>query len=86
MEYELGQLLMNIPGVAAVVFQPYKREIRKGWLFDWLFEWNDLLPSIVDSIRQVCSPFTELNEITPSLSPRERTMMVCRRCGCHQDV
>jgi hypothetical protein len=33
-EYELGQLLMNIPGVAAVVFQPYKREIRKGWLFE----------------------------------------------------
>jgi Scaffold protein Nfu/NifU N terminal len=81
-EYELGRLLMKIPGVAAVVFQPYELEVRKGRLF----EWNDLLPSIVDSIRQVCFPFTEFNEITPSLSPREPTMMVCPHCGFHKEV
>jgi len=81
-EYELGRLLMNIPGVAAVVFQPYELEVRKGRLF----EWNDLLPSIVDSIRQVCSPFTELNEIIPSLSLRQRPIMVCLHCGFHKEV
>jgi hypothetical protein len=81
-EYELGRLLMNIPGVAAVVFQPYELEVRKGRLF----EWNDLLPSIVDSIRQVCSPFTELNEIIPSLSLRQRPIMVRPHCGFHKEV
>jgi hypothetical protein len=73
---------MNLSGVAAVVFDPYEIDVRKGRWFDW----NDLLPSIVDSLPQVSSPFTELNEITPSLYPRERTSMVCPHCGFHKEV
>ena len=82
LEYELGRLLMHLPGVAAVVFQPYELEVRKGQLV----EWHDLRPPIVDAMRQVCSPFTELNDITPSLSLREPPMMVCPHCGFHQEV
>jgi hypothetical protein len=68
--------------VSAVVFQPYELEVRKGRLL----EWHDLRPSIVDSMRQVCSPFTEINDITPSMSPRDPSMMVCPHCRFHKDV
>jgi hypothetical protein len=51
---ELGRLLITIPGVAAVLFQPYELDVRERSAVAG----HDLRPSLVDSMRQVCSPFT----------------------------
>jgi hypothetical protein len=59
--------------VTAVGFQPYALEVWKGRLL----EWHDLRLSIADSILRVWSPFTETNDITSSVSPRDPSIMMC---------
>jgi hypothetical protein len=69
-------------GVAYIQVQAYELEMGIGRLFNW----DDILPRVLETVREIVSPFEACVEAAPPIEPRTSVNLICPHCGFHTTV
>jgi hypothetical protein len=80
--FQLSDHLLKIPGVADIHVHAYALEMGMGRLFTW----DEILPRVLQTVREIVSPFEACVETAPPLQPRISVHLICPHCGFHTTV
>jgi|SRR5882724_1852230 len=80
--FQLSAHLLKIPGVAYIQVQAYELEMGIGRLFNW----DEILPRVLETVRGIVSPFEACVETAPPIHPRTSVNRICPHCGFHATV
>jgi hypothetical protein len=61
--FQLSDQLLKIPGVAYIQVQAYALEMGIGRLFNW----DEILPLVLETVRGIVSPFEACVEAVPPI-------------------
>jgi hypothetical protein len=80
--FQLSDHLLKIPGVADIHVHAYALEMGIGRLFTW----DEILPLVLETVREIVSPVEACVETAPPIHPRTPVPLICPHCGFRTTV